>query len=472
MAQRQDQQKISEELEGQEQQTPGREQDQAEDGHNKDKGSKDELPAFVSPVGASRSQAKGFDWLACGVVIIIAAFFALTARLNAQPAASFVPIAVLSATGCGLLVTALRKVRTHVGAGVFEAAIGGFFMALFQFAVALTYPGIFDTLTSSSTLAKGFLTTWGLVVVFSIIFSIVGAAIGHLAFAPVRPLPTRETVPAHEDRLETALPENKQSTNEAGQAGSEEVAGETELPDGAEDSDEDESPSEPPESSQSSMPAPARSNRPVLSLLVAIVLLGLIPIMTGYVFAAAYDFTLGVENFSPGIYPTLRLLSGLLPWQVDIPINLSGGNANAIPFLLLWRIPLMLGNPGIFDVQALEPYIFNGAALALLLLTLRKTDSPTGERAPLPGWPTYLLLEAVLGLMLVLPANIWIVRGLEGLLQFPTIVLPLRTLQLLDPLTFALNFVTGPLVCVLAGLILRRQYFLWTGRDTKTPPAS
>jgi hypothetical protein len=460
LTQRPDQQEISGKLADQDQQERGKAQAEGEDDRN-EKDAQQSLPAPNSPVGALRRPAQGFDWLAFGVVLIVAAFFALTARFNVQPAASFVPIAVLSATGCGLLVTALRKTRAYRGAGVLEAALGGLFLALLQFAVALTYPGIFDTLTSSAMLAEGFLTTWGLVAVFSVVFSIAGAAIGHLAFAPVRPLPVSQVPSADEDRLEEAAPpESEQSIGETEPAGSDE------------DIDEAESAPEASESPRPTMPVLSRSSRPVLSTLIAIVLLGLIPIMAGYVFAAAYDFTLNAEHFSPGIYPTLRLLSGLLPWQVAIPINLSGANANFILFVLLWRIPLMLGNAGIFDVQALEPYIFNGAALALLLLTLRKADSAPGEREPLPRWPGYLLLEAMLGLALVVPANIWIERGLEGLLQFSTFVIPLHTLQLLDPLTFALNFVTGPLVCVLAGLILRRQYVLWTSACARMPSST
>jgi hypothetical protein len=139
----------------------------------------------MQPVSLSTSH--GFDWLALGVVILIAAFFAFTARLNAQPATSFVPVAVLSATGCGLLVTALRKLRTPQGVGLFAAALGGFFVALFQFLVALTYPGVLDTLSAGGPLLGAFLSTWGLVMGFSILFSAAGAVLGHLAFAPLRP---------------------------------------------------------------------------------------------------------------------------------------------------------------------------------------------------------------------------------------------------------------------------------------------
>ena len=94
---------------------------------------------------ASQIQESNFDWIALGIVVLIAAFFAITARFHAQPATSFVPVAVLSATGCGLLVTAIRKLHTSKGVGLLEAALGGFFMALLQFTVALTYPGVFDS---------------------------------------------------------------------------------------------------------------------------------------------------------------------------------------------------------------------------------------------------------------------------------------------------------------------------------------
>src|SRR6266699_5151797 len=138
---------------------------------------------------ASQSQESNFDWIALGIVVLIAAFFAITARFHAQPATSFVPVAVLSATGCGLLVTALRKLHTQKGTGLFVAALGGFFVALFQFIVALTYPGVFSTLILGGPLQQAFLLTWGLIIGFSVLFSAVGAVLGHLAFAPLRPLP-------------------------------------------------------------------------------------------------------------------------------------------------------------------------------------------------------------------------------------------------------------------------------------------
>jgi hypothetical protein len=167
--------------------------------------------------------------------------------------------------------------------------------------------------------------------------------------------------------------------------------------------------------------------------------------------------------FFPGPYPTLRLLSTMLPWQIPIPFSISSSDPGSLTFLLwqVWRIPLFLGNPGMFDLQALEPYVFNGAALALLLLTMRDQStrgnraSDTSSRFVSLGWPTYLLLEIVLGILLVLPADLWIVRGLQGLLQDQIFAVQIRTLYILDQLTFMLNLVTGPLVCVGIGILLR-----------------
>jgi hypothetical protein len=121
----------------------------------------------------------------------------------------------------------------------------------------------------------------------------------------------------------------------------------------------------------------------------------------------------------------------------------------------LWRFPVLLGNPTMFDIQALEPFIFNGAALALLLLTLRNQKPANPDRSPQVHWPIYLSLEILLGLLLVLPADLWIVRGLQGLLQNPVVAIPIRTLNILNPLTFTLNLITGPLVCLALGVILR-----------------
>src|SRR5258708_14961854 len=143
----------------------------------------------TKPVALSSSSHRGFDWLTLGVVILIAAFFAFTARLNAQPATSFVPVAVLSATGCGLLVTALRKLHTQKGTGLFVAALGGFFVALFQFIVALTYPAVFRTLLQGGPWQQAFLLTWAPLISFSALFTPSGAFLGPLPFAPLRALP-------------------------------------------------------------------------------------------------------------------------------------------------------------------------------------------------------------------------------------------------------------------------------------------
>ena len=356
---------------------------------------------------ASQIQESNFDWIALGIVVLIAAFFAITARFHAQPATSFVPVAVLSATGCGLLVTAIRKLHTSKGVGLLEAALGGFFMALLQFTVALTYPGVFDSISFGQTLRHDFLITWTLIAVFSIIFSLAGATLGHLSFAPLRPLPASSSSTASIEEKDTETPSSKQS------------------------------------------------QRSIISYCLTILLLGLAPTVAAYIFSAAYDFTLSFNQFVPGPYPTLRILSALLPWQIPIPIDLNNGIENIIIFSLLWRIPLFLGNPSLFDLQALEPYIFNGAAFALLLLTMYQQNARRVNQFSYPGWVAYLSMEAALGLILVLPANLWVLRGLEGLIQFHDIVIPIRTISILNPLTFSLNLITGPLVCVGLGIVLR-----------------
>src|SRR6266581_1119756 len=356
---------------------------------------------------ASQIQESNFDWIALGIVVLIAAFFAITARFHAQPATSFVPVAVLSATGCGLLVTAIRKLHTSKGVGLLEAALGGFFMALLQFTVALTYPGVFDSISFGQTLRADFLITWTLIAVFSIIFSLAGATLGHLSFAPLRPLPASSSSTASIEEKDTETPSSKQS------------------------------------------------QRSIISYCLTILLLGLAPTVAAYIFSAAYDFTLSFDQFVPGPYPTLRILSALLPWQIPIPIDLNNGIENIIIFSLLWRIPLFLGNPSLFDLQALEPYIFNGAAFALLLLTMYQQNARRANQFSYPGWVAYLSMEAALGLILVLPANLWVLRGLEGLIQFHDIVIPIRTISILNPLTFSLNLITGPLVCVGLGIVLR-----------------
>ncbi len=164
---------------------------------------------------------------------------------------------------------------------------------------------------------------------------------------------------------------------------------------------------------------------------------------------------LGAYHFLLGPFPTLRLLSTFLPWQIPLPFNPgTGANATLARVVELWRIPIFLGNPTMFDFQALEPYIFNGAALALLLLTLRAERPATNERVSIP-WLWYLLLQALLGLLLVVPADLWIMRGLEGLLRTSLFVLPLRSLYILDTTTFILNIITGPVVCLFVGFALR-----------------
>jgi hypothetical protein len=387
----------------------------------------------ISRPSKPQSQVNNFDWKALGIVILIAAFFAITARLHAQPATSFVPTVVLSATGCGLLVTAIRKLRTPKGFGWREAALGGFFMALIQFMVAITYPGVFDFIGIGQILGNEFLITWMLIMVFSIIFSVAGAALGHLSFAPLRPLPSRSS--ARDSLVEVTTSTASRRDDEHSTAGT---------------SDHDIQHDDLTEN-----PASHQSQRSVISLLITILLLGLAPTIAAYIFSAAYDFILSFSQFTPGPYPTLRILSALLPWQVPIPIDLNNSIQNIIIFSLLWRIPLFLGNPTLFDLQALEPYIFNGAAIALLLLTMYRPGVQRANQFTSPGWISFLSMEAALGLIMVLPANLWVLRGLEGLVQFHDIVVPIRTISILDPLTFTLNLITGPLVCVGSGVALR-----------------
>ena len=95
------------------------------------------------------------------------------------------------------------------------------------------------------------------------------------------------------------------------------------------------------------------------------------------------------------------------------------------------------------------------SALALLLLTMREGNSITTKLSPSLRWPAYLLLEIILGLALVLPADLWIVRGLQGLLRDSIIAIPIRTLHILDLTTFVLNLLTGPLLCLTIGIIMR-----------------
>lgn len=406
----------------------------------------------VASTTISAHQASGFDWAALGVVILISAFFAITARLNAQPATSFVPAAVLSSTGCGLLITAIRKLRTSKGVGFLEAALSGFVIALFQFIVAVTYPGVFDSLSLGLILRDDFLITWSLVASFSIVFSIAGAVLGHLAFAPLRPLPIKTSPAAVSEEKDNDGTLDIQPAGNIGVEGDSlntvaRIEGEEHVA-GKDDQDT-------PIEGNLETSSLQQAQRSVFSYLLTILLLGLAPTVVAYIFSAAYDFTLSFNQFIPGPYPTLRLLSALLPWQVPIPIDLSSNIRNIIIFSLLWRIPLFLGNPTPFDLQALEPYFFNGVALGLLLLTMHRQNSSTANQSSPLGWMAYLSLEVMIGLVLVLPANLWILRGLEGVLQFHDLVIPIRTLSILNPLTFSLNLATGPLVCMGTGLALR-----------------
>src|SRR5436309_3040953 len=360
--------------------------------------------AVLSPTPATG--AREFDWLAIGVVLLIAALFALAARLSPQPATSLTPAAVLSATGCGLLVTALRKLRTSSRPGLFEAALGGLFLTLFQFIAAITYPNVVYALSLAYDERLGFLTTWALIAVFSIIFSMVGAALGHLAFAPLRPLPTRTTNRLQPPHANASGEERESSAPEVEDV---QVSKPGDITEEAGEGSEDESHHTTIEE-QDIEPIPAvepvhlaQSQRSLVNYLISVLLLGLAPTLVGYVFSAAFDYSLRANLFFPGPYPTLRLLSTMLPWQIPIPFSLSGSDPNSLIFLLwqLWRIPLFLGIPCMFDVQALEPYVFNGAALGLLLLTMGDQNTrsnqgrDTSRRPVLLNWPAYLLLESV-----------------------------------------------------------------------------
>lgn len=385
-----------------------------------------QVSRHVEATPASRLAAgeQRVDWLALDVVIIIAASFALGARLNPQPSTSLAPAAVLSATGCGLLVTAIRKLRTIARPGLFEAALAGLFLALFQFIVAISYPNVVYSLSIQSDQRLGFLSTWGLIAAFSLLFSVVGATLGHLAFAPLRPLPSSSKKESLQDSPGRDVAENDTGVQ------------------------------------ASTQPRAVSQQRLFVGYFISVSLLGLAPIVVGYVFSAAFDYMLSINHFFPGPYPTLHLLSALLPWQVPIPVNINSNNPSAMVFFLwqLWRFPVFLGNPTMFDLQALEPYFFNGAALALLLLTLRDQATKNSARSPLIRWPIYFALATLLGLLLVLPADLWIVRGLEGLLQNPVISIQIRTLHILDQLTFTLNLITGPLLCLGLALFLRLFY--------------
>lgn len=427
--------------------------------------------------------SKGFDWIALVVALIIAAFFALTARFNSQPSPSFISAAIFSATGCGLLITALRKLRARAGVGLREAALAGFGMALFQFAITFTYPGVYNTIRTAPEYGRAFLVTWGLIGLFAVVLSLAGAAIGHLAFAPLRPLSERKAKRSNEEEEEyeeeneeedeeeaiqaTSTGEHdeaavREAVNEPDESSSEETSDENEESVSEQDRDEEAEDKEP---ELVKAGADAQPQRSLLNYMVTVLLLGLLPMMVGYVFAASYDFimqTMNINRISPALYPTLSLFSGLLPWRLAAPINLSSGNGSFIVFTLLWRVPdSVLGNPNLFDVQTLEPLLFNAVGLAFLLLTMYRSDQREIKRQAAP-WGLFLLLQALLGLILVLPANLWMLRGLEGVLQLQNLAVQLPTFHLLNPTLFILNLVTGTLFCFLVGVIVRRQYQLWT----------
>jgi hypothetical protein len=413
-------------------------------------------------IQAVDTRAGEFDWLALAVIIVIAAIFAGIARLNAQPATSLTPIAVLSATGCGLLITALRKLRTSVGAGLLEAGIGGLVLALFQFIATISYPNVLSLLGSVADERAGFLTTWLVVLLLSILFSIAGAAVGHLAFAPLRPLSLKtgtahaneEDVREQEDKLVPLVDGEAIQRIEPDQEGTVQANGAAvEGNERVEQEQEDEVAEA---ESTAPAPLPVAPQRWFLNCVVSVLLLGLAPTLVGIVFAAIFDYMLGVNHFFAGPYPTLRLLSALLPWQVAIPFNPGSSTAATLIVLEeLWRIPLFLGNPTMFDFQALEPFILNGAALALLLLTLRSQHKDTPGQTVSLGWMSYLVLEIIFGLLLVLPADLFIMRGLQGLLHTPFVVIPIRALFLLNPLMFALNLISGPIICFALAIVLR-----------------
>src|SRR5579875_71605 len=419
------------------------------------------IQAVPATTSSKVEQERGFDWLAIGVVVLIAAFFAITARFQVQPANSLLPIAALSATGCGLFVTGLRKIRAMRGAGVLEAGLGGFFIAIFQFLVAITYPGVFNTLTTNQAELQGFLNAWGLVLVASIIFSIVGVALGQLAFAS-RSLPAKPLLRPNEDR---GKPLSLQGLSE--EAGNEIIEDAQDDDTTAEKSqatavnndegdtaarDEDETQTAGVESTDTSQPA-----RSFLSYIIVLLLLGLVPTMVGYLLSAAYSLVLSLNGFALSTYPTLRLLSALLPWQVPAPLNLNGSAGNFIIFSLLWYIPLFFGNPSWFDLQALEPLVFNGAALALLLLAVYTQESGANDSPGLMSWKTYLLLEFLLGFIIVFRADLWLLQGIKGILQLQGVAIPIRSLEVLNPPTFTLNLITGPLICLGIGIFLRKM---------------
>lgn len=485
----------------------------------------------------NQPQQRRFAWSALIAALAVAAFFAATARFNSQPSPSYIPAAIFSASGCGLLVTAIRKLHALPGAGLLEAGLSGFGLALLQFAVTFTYPGVYSTITAAPEYSRAFFITWGLIAFFAVILSMAGATIGHLAFAPARPLPARSprrATTAEEEEEDAMLPEDEndtlantdlalssraaehvhtQSTSATANAqdaenpaplalladeeneqaslsmpdGQVEDEQEAELDDelGTEETkdtneateldDELETEQEADEADEDEVERTGelvtQGGHTLLNYAITVLLLGLLPMIAGYVFAATYDFimnAININTIAPAFYPTLSLLSGLLPWRLVALINLNNSNGGFIVFALLWRIPdSILGNPNLFDVQALESAVFSATGLALLLITMYRSDN-FGEQRQSAPLGILILLESLLGLILVLPANLWLLRGLEGILQLQTLLVQLPTIHLLNPALFILNLLTGTLACLLIGLIVKRQYQLWTSPRSKT----
>ncbi|HEU0003944.1 MAG TPA: hypothetical protein VFQ36_23760, partial [Ktedonobacteraceae bacterium] len=259
------------------------------------------------PADPAVQRIVGFDWSAVGIVAIIAAIFAVLAHLSAQPAASLAPVAVLSGTGCGLLITGLRKLRTFKGAGLFEAALSGLLMALFQFLSALSFSGVIHSLSIDPLSQPGFFTTWGLVAIFATLFSIIGATLGHLIFAPLRPLPARTTKRGTRASITNTNDEDEEENT---------FEQEEDLPEPSHEENEPEEDKEPaPMNAVEAVSKEVQPARSTMSYIISIVLLGLAPFLAGYVFAAAFDVALNFNHYDPGPFPTLRLLSTLLPWQ-------------------------------------------------------------------------------------------------------------------------------------------------------------
>ena len=176
--------------------------------------------------------------------------------------------------------------------------------------VGLTYPGVFDSISNSQITGKDFLITWILIAGFSMIFSLAGAALGHLSFAPLRPMPARSS---SRDSIE----------EEAVNISSKHIDEQSTIEVNADDI---------PVENLTEKPFSQTSQPSMFSSFLTILIIGLSPIVAAYIFSAGYDFILSLNQFVPGPYPTLRILSALLPWQIPIPIDLNSGIQNIIIF--------------------------------------------------------------------------------------------------------------------------------------------